>query len=289
MATAPAALGNFSPLTNVAPPSSPAFGPPLSLGAKDPQRPSLAVSRGVVLPALDTSHNPAGRRRASLAPLQKAELSTKVFQSSGKSEAAIESSLDIIYNHISTNIALLAQNDQDAWKDFNSLTRALYNRDTNDDKPLFALLTKYGFKPDSGWAPVANEASVNLDALSEALGGMYLAEKSKYQDADALAHINVKNFQSLSFLPNVIFSNFGTVFDSKPHSVSFESAVLLADISGFSKFAGTLCSLGKKGLDDLHKVTSEFLGLFVRTVYEHGGDGKNFAFQFGMFEILMLQ
>jgi hypothetical protein len=30
-----------------------------------------------------------------------------------------------------------------------------------------------------------------------------------------------------------------------------------------------------KGLDELHKITSEFLGLFVRTVYDHGGDGKN--------------
>jgi hypothetical protein len=243
-------------------------------------RQTQAASRGVVLPTLDTTHaahTPAARRRSSVATLDKssaAHVSGKAFQVSGKADVT-DSSLDVIFNHVSTNMTLLAKDDPDTWKDFDALTKALYNKENSDDKPMFTLLAKYGFKPDSGWAPLSGESAVNLGSMSEALGSMYLAEKSKSQESDAVTHIHIKNFQSLSFLPNVVFSNFGNVFNSKPSSVSFESAVLLADISGFSKFAGSKCSTGLKGLDELHKITSEFLGLFVRTVYDHGGDGKN--------------
>ncbi len=56
-------------------------------------------------------------------------------------------------------------------------------------------------------------------------------------------------------------------------SVSFKGAAMLVDISGFSVFAAQMCGKGVKGLNDLHSATNGFLGYFVNTVYEHGGDG----------------
>jgi hypothetical protein len=49
---------------------------------------------------------------------------------------------------------------------------------------------------------------------------------------------------------------------------------MLVDISNFSKYSASMCSQGMKGLDELRKATSGLLGLFVKSVYEHDGDGK---------------
>jgi hypothetical protein len=48
---------------------------------------------------------------------------------------------------------------------------------------------------------------------------------------------------------------------------------MLADISGFTKFSGAMCSKGVSGLDDLREATNGFLGHFVKLVYEFEGDG----------------
>ena len=54
-------------------------------------------------------------------------------------------------------------------------------------------------------------------------------------------------------------------------------ACLLADISGFTKLSGQLCSTGVRGLDDLRKATSTFLSKFISLVYAFGGDVISFA------------
>jgi hypothetical protein len=59
-----------------------------------------------------------------------------------------------------------------------------------------------------------------------------------------------------------------------PFWESFDGVVLLADISGFTNLAGTLCSKGADGLDELRLITSSFLGKLVKTVYAFNGDGK---------------
>jgi hypothetical protein len=80
-----------------------------------------------------------------------------------------------------------------------------------------------------------------------------------------------------SFCPNLLLSHLST---RPPEDImqvsctSFEGACMLADISGFSKFSGAMCSLGLAGLDDLHTATNEFLGHFVDIVYQYRGDGK---------------
>lgn len=57
-------------------------------------------------------------------------------------------------------------------------------------------------------------------------------------------------------------------------SITFTGACMLADISGFSKFSGAMCSKGVSGLDELREATNGFLGHIVKTVYEFNGDGK---------------
>lgn len=58
-------------------------------------------------------------------------------------------------------------------------------------------------------------------------------------------------------------------------SITFTGACMLADISGFSKFSGAMCSKGVSGLDELREATNGFLGHIVKTVYEFNGDGKS--------------
>jgi len=77
----------------------------------------------------------------------------------------------------------------------------------------------------------------------------------------------VLNTTMMKFLPNepVI---------SEPMSQKFFGVSLLADISGFTKLSSGFCLRGSAGLDDLHGVTSGFLGRLVRIVYWFNGDGK---------------
>ena len=58
------------------------------------------------------------------------------------------------------------------------------------------------------------------------------------------------------------------------NTYSFNGACMLADISGFSKFSGAMCSKGVSGLDELREATNGFLGHIVKIVYEYHGDGK---------------
>jgi hypothetical protein len=57
-------------------------------------------------------------------------------------------------------------------------------------------------------------------------------------------------------------------------SITFTGACMLADISGFSKFSGAMCSKGVSGLDDLREATNGFLGHIVKIVYDFHGDGE---------------
>jgi hypothetical protein len=61
---------------------------------------------------------------------------------------------------------------------------------------------------------------------------------------------------------------------TQPRRICFTGACMLADISGFSKFSGAMCSKGVSGLDDLREATNGFLGYFVKQVYEYEGDGR---------------
>ena len=87
--------------------------------------------------------------------------------------------------------------------------------------------------------------------------------------------------QTESFCPNILIDHFISKGAEKRgvnalevSSSTFHAACMLVDISGFSKFSSSMCSKGVTGLDDLHKVTNDFLGHFVDVVYQYHGDGK---------------
>jgi hypothetical protein len=176
----------------------------------------------------------------------------------------------LLLNHVSATVTELKRFDDDAWKEFNALTSKIYSQISHQDthEQLRAVLIEHGFTTKHGWRP----HDVDVGGLLQAFSNIYIAEKAKHTPVHD-AHIKIKNIQALTFCPNILFSNFPHEFKPEPCSISVQSAVLLADISGFSKFAGEMCLRGAKGLDVLHKVTSDFLGHFVHTVYDFDGDG----------------
>lgn len=82
-----------------------------------------------------------------------------------------------------------------------------------------------------------------------------------------------------SYCPDIVLSK---LYRRKDTQIEVEAkaargACLLADISGFTKLSGQLCSNGVRGLDDLRQVTSNFLSRFISLVYAFGGDVISFA------------
>lgn len=78
-----------------------------------------------------------------------------------------------------------------------------------------------------------------------------------------------------SFCPDIVLSK---LYRRRETNVSVEGKTargvcLLADISGFTKLSGELCSKGVEGLDALRQATSSFLSQFISTVYYFDGDG----------------
>lgn len=82
-----------------------------------------------------------------------------------------------------------------------------------------------------------------------------------------------------SYCPDIVLSKLNRRKDTKieVEAKAARGACLLADISGFTKLSGQLCSTGVRGLDDLRKVTSTFLSKFISLVYAFGGDVISFA------------
>jgi class 3 adenylate cyclase len=82
-----------------------------------------------------------------------------------------------------------------------------------------------------------------------------------------------------SYCPDVVLSKLHRRRDTdlEVEAKAARGACLLADISGFTKLSGQLCSTGVRGLDDLRKVTSTFLSKFISLVYAFGGDVISFA------------
>ncbi len=182
-----------------------------------------------------------------------------------------ETIVDVFFNFLSSNITLLKDGNKGAWDKLNILTSSLFVNDACSDT-IRQLLIENGFLLQKAiWR---QDEDTDMDSLLQKIANLYLSELSKIQPRPTDIPEAVLQYQSLTFCPNVLFSNFPHEFSRQPCSRSFESAVLLADISGFSKFAGEMCLKGPKGLDVLHKVTSDFLGHFVHTVYDYDGDGK---------------
>jgi hypothetical protein len=75
-----------------------------------------------------------------------------------------------------------------------------------------------------------------------------------------------------SFCPDILLDSI--IHSNSTENMFFDAACLLADISGFVKLTGDLCSCGVEGFDDLRQCTSNFIGELINIIYYHGGDGN---------------
>jgi hypothetical protein len=216
-------------------------------------------------------------------------LVTKTHRKSGKlsplngrlqSETATpreESSLTSLFSYLSSHIDELTAGNDNTWTEFSAMTNSVYSKAGSDSigGNVRKVLTELGYSPLHGWR---RNTAQHVSLIFQKFSNLYLSTSTS--QAPSHNRKDVGNLDSLTFCPDTLFLSF---LDSHAPQLSCElvqTAVLLADISGFSKYAGKMCLQGSKGLDTLHKVTNEYLGRFVQTVYRYQGDGKLDAKQF---------
>src|SRR5882672_8718356 len=64
---------------------------------------------------------------------------------------------------------------------------------------------------------------------------------------------------------------------TEPITERFETAVLFADISGFTALTEKLAGHGAVGMEELSQVISAYFGCLVDVIVDHGGDIVKFA------------
>lgn len=62
-----------------------------------------------------------------------------------------------------------------------------------------------------------------------------------------------------------------------PISEDLETAVLFADISGFTALTEGLAARGAVGMEELSQVISDYFGCLAEVIVDHGGDIVKFA------------
>ena len=161
---------------------------------------------------------------------------------------------------------------------FEKLTEEVLGQCTDPD--LHRLLKEQGW---TGFHYQLNFEPPFIDGQSclNTLSNYYLKINSHcaLSDISAIVDAETRSMdQILPFCPDVLVNYLKkqpiTNESSGPRRLTFRGACMLADISGFSKFSGAMCSKGVSGLDDLREATNGFLGYFVKQVYEYKGDGE---------------
>ena len=186
-----------------------------------------------------------------------------------------ESVVDSLFNFIAKNSTELSAGKPDYWAEFSLITFSVYNSLGNDKLGIMMkkFLTNFGYSTTFGWP---KESYNSVGTMFQCLANMHLLNSAVDELEDVDYREDILNIEALTFCPNSLFllDAMSESDQMEPQSETLQCALLLADISGFSKFAGKMCLQGARGLDTLHKVTNEFLGLFVNAVYQHHGDGK---------------
>eukprot|EP01122_Echinamoeba_exundans_P016458 TRINITY_DN8345_c0_g1_i1.p1 TRINITY_DN8345_c0_g1~~TRINITY_DN8345_c0_g1_i1.p1 ORF type:complete len:1850 (-),score=315.80 TRINITY_DN8345_c0_g1_i1:151-5700(-) len=82
-----------------------------------------------------------------------------------------------------------------------------------------------------------------------------------------------------SYVPNIVLRQFASGFGriEPPLMDTSPSALLFADISGFTPLTEKLASLGGRGVEKLTAHLNEYFGLMIALIYNHGGDIVKFA------------
>ncbi len=150
------------------------------------------------------------------------------------------------------------------------------------DPELLRIAKEHGWTGSRYYA--SPEKHLEVGYYLQALSNFYLKLNSPTQDVHSLFSNNKNDpkaaalDQIVPYCPDLLIDYFREhpqkLRTSDAISINFKGACMLADISGFSKFSGAMCSKGVSGLDDLREATNGFLGHFVKTVYEYDGDGE---------------
>lgn len=209
----------------------------------------------------------------------------------GTGKAEPSKSVGLLLNYLSENIEKI-KTSTDSLKTFENYTSTVLKN--NFDTWTHRILKSHGW---NGKSFTNKDGSFDVDACLHSLSNLYLSQRNM-DDATTSSQTDeqtsvAETEKILSFLPNVLLAELKLAISSSDTSeeiisYSFRGAALLADISGFSTFAGTMCSRGVRGLNDLHEVTNGFLGHFVNIVYRYGGDGKIFLFSFNKYTFYLL-
>ena len=82
-----------------------------------------------------------------------------------------------------------------------------------------------------------------------------------------------------SYLPKLLVerANDGRISGKEPSSEEFHSALLFADVSGFTRLTETLTARGPAGTEHLTQVLNLYFGQIIDLVHQWGGDVVKFA------------
>jgi hypothetical protein len=230
--------------------------------------------------------NGKGGIHSNTIPTKKKE-ETGTHSSMESKASPYEFYISSLYNFMSENQEDILL-DPELLKDFEDLTRISIAH-AQGNSSLKEILMQHGW---TGSQFVLSK--LNVDSLTQALGTLYLskvmyprmmAEEQAEYDAnpnlfaqeDSLIKSFIPNSLLNIHLANIMYELFCDAKDMKVKSTKVYGAVVLADISGFTKMSARHCQDGSKGLDKLHQATNIFLGRLVKTVYSYGGDGTYFV------------
>lgn len=271
----------------------------------------IAKLGALVAPAMQprSSFRGAGKKARSVDFSTKSGLGTQrsrknlssFLSTNEEGEDDTDVNLEMVINFLTLNIENVIA-DRVYMKDFEELCHELMKG--SRDPELHRILKSHG------WTGTRFKNStispLDMHSVLQDFSNLYLRYKvsvytthitSLYEAGNAKA-----TDQIFSFVPDSLLTYLGqqeiSLVNSTPKTISprvpsnssieppasssqsdvrcatFTGACMLADISGFSKFSGAMCSKGVSGLDDLREATNGFLGHIVKIVYEFHGDGK---------------
>lgn len=205
--------------------------------------------------------------------------STASFLTNASGGTTSGMNVEILINFLTTNLDQLAASDREYLRRFEELSLEVLCE--AHDAELHRIFKAHGWTGSRYRS--SEDKPLEAPSLLQALSNLYLKNKMSNYTTHISNLFGIGDEkgadQILSFCPDLLLTCLKTQGPIRPHSTdvrtyTFTGACMLADISGFSKFSGSMCQKGVSGLDDLREATSGFLGHLVKTVYEYHGDGK---------------
>lgn len=186
--------------------------------------------------------------------------------------------VELLINYLHTN-----KDEQFNLQQFDSLTDAVLSK--SHDAELLKCVRIHNWNGNR--FAISDQWPFDVEQMLKDLSNLYLKQSSSKTSVSFHNLFHISNSagleQLLSFCPNIVLEHLKKVETlesaAKATRIEFQGSCMLVDISGFTKFSSQMCARGVAGLDDLRKVTDDFLGFYVHTIYEFGGDGKCHHFQ----------